>query len=182
MHRLAFVLLLLTAGCPKPAPVTPVHFAREEVALDVRPGTLEVSATYHFTCESKQPLGAVMSYPFPLDSLNPYPDSVVIAGYPFERTDSAVRFTMHFKPGREDSFRAWYRQPLKGRSARYIGTSTRKWQRAIDTARFRVTVPASFGDVRLSFTADSVARSESATSYFFTRKAFFPDKDVIVEW
>jgi hypothetical protein len=178
--RLLFIALCLC--CCRRQAVEPVHFAREEVRLDVRPGTLEVSATYHFTCKSKQPVGAVMSYPFPLDSLNPYPDSVVIAGYSFERSDSAVRFTMHFRPGREDSFRAWYRQPLKGRSARYIVTSTRKWNRPIDVARFQVTVPASLGDVRLSYEADSVTRSGSATSYFFTRKGFFPDRDVIVEW
>jgi len=89
---------------------------------------------------------------------------------------------MRFRPEAEDSFFAYYRQPLKVNSATYIVTTTRKWKRPIDLARFRVTVPASFKDVRLTFKADSVTKSDSNVTYFFTRKKFYPDRDVTVTW
>ncbi len=176
--------------------------------MDVRPGTLEVRGMYHFTCSAKEPLVASLFYPFPLDSTHPYPDSIELrtttavrqapnAGVrtpdsavrrsalelrTFLRQDSGVSFRMQFRPGNEDSFFAYYRQPLKTNSATYIVTTTRKWKRPIDLAQFRVTVPASFKDVKLTYKPDSVAKTDSTTSYFFARERFYPNKDVIVTW
>jgi hypothetical protein len=89
---------------------------------------------------------------------------------------------MRFQPNAEDSFFAYYRQSLKTNSATYIVTTTRKWGRPIDLAQFRLKVPANFKDVRLTFKADSVAPSDSVVTYFFTRKKFYPDRDVTVTW
>lgn len=150
--------------------------------MDVKPGTLEVRGMYHFTCSAKEPLVASVFYPFPLDSTHPYPDSIEITQHAFQRQDSGVAFRMRFQPGAEDSFFAYYRQPLKTNSATYIVTTTRKWKRPIDLARFRVTVPARLADVKLTYKPDSVKKADSTTSYFFTRKRFYPDKDVTVTW
>jgi hypothetical protein len=204
----AGAVLLAVVSCRKPAPVGPVHFAREEIAMDVRPGVLEVRGMYHFTCSASAPLVAAVFYPFPLDSLHLYPDSIELrtptaelqtpnagvrmpdsevrrselAVRSFTRRDSGVSFQMRFRPGAEDSFFALYRQPLKANSATYIVTTTRQWKRPIDVASFRVTVPAGFKDVELTFKPDSTRKSDSTVSYFFTRKRFFPDKDVTVTW
>jgi hypothetical protein len=207
--RLPLVVLWVAVAlvsCRKAIPESPLHFAREEIAMDVRPGTLEVRGMYHFTCSAKQPLVASLFYPFPLDSTHLYPDSIELRTpsadrqtpspripdselrrsdfgvRSFVRQDSGVSFRMQFRPGAEDSFFAYYRQPLKAKSATYIVTTTRKWKRPIDLAHFRVTVPASFKDVKLTFKADSAARSDSAVTYFFTRKKFYPDEDVTVTW
>ena len=48
--RLSLVVLsviLASVSCRKAVPESPVHFAREEIAMDVRPGTLEVRGMYH---------------------------------------------------------------------------------------------------------------------------------------
>ena len=183
--RLSLVVLsviLASVSCRKAVPESPVHFAREEIAMDVRPGTLEVRGMYHFKCSAKEPLMASVFYPFPLDSARLYPDSIEIREHGFQRQDSGVAFRMRFRPEAEDSFFAYYRQPLRTNSATYIVTTTRKWKRPIDLARFRVTVPASFKDVKLTFKADSVAKSDSTVTYFFTRKKFYPDRDITVTW
>jgi hypothetical protein len=205
MLRLWFATLcalLATATCHKSAPPSPVHFAREEIAMDVKLGALEVRGMYHFTCSAKEPLVASVFYPFPLDSTHLYPDSIELrtpndaapltltlsqreregVRVSFVRQDSGVAFRMRFRPETEDSFFAYYRQRLKTNSATYIVTTTRRWKRPIDLAGFRVTVPASFKDVKLTFKADSVVRSDSAITYFFTRKRFYPDRDVTVTW
>jgi hypothetical protein len=175
-------VILASVSCRKAAPESPVHFAREEIAMDVGPGTLEVRGMYHFQCSARQPLVATLFYPFPLDSTHLYPDSIEIKQQGFQRQDSGVSFRMQFRPGTEDSFFAYYRQPLKTNSATYIVTTTRKWKRPIDLAQFRVTVPAGFKDVELTFKADSVRKTDSTVSYFFARKKFFPDRDVTVTW
>ncbi len=175
---------VLVAGlcCRKAAPELPVHFAREEVSMDIRLGTLEVRGVYHFQCSAGQPLVASIFYPFPLDSTHLYPDSIEIRQHGFQRQDSGVSFRMKFTPDAEDSFYAYYRQPLRTSSATYIVTSTQKWKRPIDLARFQVTVPAGFRDVTLSFKPDSTVTRDSIVSYFFAREKFFPDKDVTVTW
>ncbi|HTW92466.1 MAG TPA: hypothetical protein VMH22_12255 [bacterium] len=173
---------LVLAACRKAEPVSPVHFAREEIAMDVRPGTLEVRGMYHFTSSSKDPLVASVFYPFPLDPTHLYPDSVEIRQHGFQRQDSGVSFKMRFQPGVEDSFFAYYQQPLKANSATYIVTTTRKWKRPIDRARFHITVPENLTGVTLTYKADSTVMSGGTVSYFFTRKQFYPDKDVTVKW
>jgi hypothetical protein len=175
-------VLLAVTSCRKPGPTGPVHFAREEIAMNVRPGVLEVRGMYHFTCSAREPLAASMFYPFPLDSTHLYPDSIDIRQHGFQKQDSGVSFRMRFRPNAEDSFFAYYRQPLRVNSATYIVTTTRKWRRPIDVARFRVTVPVSFEDVKLTFKADSVVKSDSTITYYFTRSRFFPDKDVTISW
>jgi len=194
------------AACRKPVPESPVHFAREEIAMDVKPGTLEVRGMYHFLCVAKEPLVASVAYPFPLDSTHLYPESIelrtptadrrppsvpapdselrhsALEPRTYVKQDSGVAFRMRFRPEAEDSFFAYYRQPLRTNSATYIVTTTRKWKRPIDIARFRITVPVSFKDVKLTFKTDSVVRSDSAVTYFFTRRKFYPDRDVTVTW
>jgi hypothetical protein len=137
--------VLASVSCRKPGPASPVHFAREEIAMDIRPGTLEVRGMYHFECSAKEPLVASVFYPFPLDSTHPYPDSIEIRQHGFQKQDSGVSFRMRFRLGTEDSFFAYYRQPFKSNSATYIVTTTRKWKRPIDLAQFRVTKPRSPG-------------------------------------
>ena len=179
--RLALIAVAFLANCRR-GPSGPVHFAREEVELNVRPGTLEVTGTYHLMCESETPIAGVILYPFPIDSAHSFPDTVAIRGRRFARSDTAVTFTMRFRPGREDSFTAWYRQPLSRNSARYIVTSTRKWNRPIDTARFTITVPANLPGAKLNYRADSTTRTDSTLTWHFTRRRFWPSVDVIVTW
>lgn len=143
---------------------------------------MEVRGTYYFKVRATKPLTALMSYPFYIDTDCPYPDSVDIIGHAYTPNDTAVTFVMRFSPSGEDSFSAYYRQRLGSRQARYIVTSTRRWQAPIDTAEFRVTVPLEFEDVDLSYEPDSVVWRESLVDYYFTRRRFWPDRDLIVKW
>jgi hypothetical protein len=76
----------------------------------------------------------------------------------------------------------FYRQPLRGRLARYIVTTTQRWGRPIDRAQFSVTVPAALRNVRLSYLPDRTERRDSLVTYSFARKGFMPSEDVIVTW
>ncbi|MFO7674866.1 MAG: hypothetical protein R6X12_00905 [bacterium] len=177
----AVVALVFAAGC-RPAAPGPVHFAREEVSVTVRPGAVEVLGTYHFTSSARDTIAAVISYPFPLDSFHDYPESVALPGHRFQLAESAARFVMRFRPGGEDSFTVRYRQPLRGPQARYIVTTTRQWRRPIDRAQFRVTVPAGLAGATLNYRPDSTRRDDSTLTWFFTRSGFFPEEDVVVSW
>ncbi|HDR00306.1 MAG TPA: hypothetical protein ENN51_08505 [candidate division WOR-3 bacterium] len=180
--RLAAGLILLALAACRREAAGPIHFAREEIDITVRPGAVEVLGTYHFTCSAEETVAAIISYPFPLDSVHGYPDSVVLPGRRFELADSAARFVMRFPPRGEASFTAWYRQPLSGSEARYIVTSTRQWRRPIDRAQFRVTVPADLPGATLNYRPDSTRRTDSTLTWFFTRLRFYPSEDVIVRW
>lgn len=174
---LAGLLLLACRGPERPA----LHFSREEVSLRVRPGTLEVAANYHFQWPGPDTVRARISYPFPLDSVHAFPDSVAFPGRKFELADSAAGFWMRFRPRSEDSFQAWYRQPLRGNQARYIVTTTRQWQRPIDLARFRVEVPLSLG-ARLNYQPDSTTTTDSSIVWYFARREFWPSEDIVITW
>lgn len=175
-------LLALAAGTAACSRSPSVHFAREEVALAVRPDTVEVRANYHFKVRASRPFSALVFYPFPLDSFHSWPDSIWTGGLPFQFADSGVMLRLDLPARGEDSLFVYYRQPHHGAEARYIVTTTRKWRRPIDLARFTVTVPAAFEDVALTHTPDSAARQAGAVTYYITRRAFWPDSDIVVRW
>jgi len=177
---LLFIVGLLLS-CRRPSQ-NPLSFVREEVDVRVRPGKVEVCGTYHFACRTKNPVRAVMFYPFPLDSSLGYPDSVGVSGRDFVPGDSGVRFEVALKPNAEESVTVFYRQPVLGRSARYIVTTTQRWHEPIALARFSVTVPTSLAGAALNYRPDSVTKTESTLTWFFARKRFFPSDDVVVSW
>lgn len=159
-----------------------LHFAREEVYCRVRPGCVEVTGKYHFLYTGAAGKTAGIFYPFPRDTLYAQPDSVALPGHDYAPTDSGLFFRMRFEPKSEDSFTVYYRQPLNGRTARYIVTTTRAWHRAIDRAEFVITVPASFQGISLSYQPDEVEETDSIITYRFVRRKFYPDKDVVISW
>jgi hypothetical protein len=160
----------------------PIHFAREEIELNIRPGLLEVQGLYHFRNSSPEYLTARIFYPFPLDSIHAYPDSILLPGSQFVRSDKGISFALRFRPETEDSFFVYYRQPLRGNTARYIVTTTRQWKQAIDEARFRIIVPRAFQGVKLSYPPDHTVETDTSVTYHFVRCHFYPSKDVIVTW
>jgi hypothetical protein len=179
------------SGCLLPAAVLAlttcsrspsVHFAREEVALTVRPGTVEVLANYHFKVRAARPFSALVFYPFPLDSFHSWPDSIWAGGLPTQFADSGVMLRLDLPARGEESLRVFYRQRHRGNEARYIVMTTRKWRQPIDLARFTVTVPAGLEGVALAHKPDSAVRGDSAVTYFIARRAFWPDSDIVVRW
>lgn len=176
---LALGMGALVASCSR-APS--VHFAREEVAVRVRPGSVEVTANYHFKVRAAKPFSALVFYPFPLDEFHAWPDSIWTGGLPYEFADSGVTLKLNLPARDEESLRVYYRQPHRGNEARYIVMTTRKWRRPIDLARFTVTVPSEFDSVTLEYSPDSAVQSDSAVTYFITRRAFWPESDIVVRW
>jgi hypothetical protein len=179
---LCLVCLVLTTQSCRRQPQSPVHFAREEIEMKVHAGFMEIRGMYHFTFSGKEQLTGIMHYPFPLDSSHAWPDSVSIPGRRFLGTDSGVSLKMRFTPGQEESLFVYYRQPVLRNTARYIVTTTRRWDRPIDQARFRVTVPRDLPGVRLNYEPDSTVLTDSTITWLFTRGPFWPSEDVIVTW
>ncbi|MEO0005260.1 MAG: hypothetical protein ABIK49_04580 [candidate division WOR-3 bacterium] len=179
MRRLIFLLLSLIF-CRHSS--LPVRFCREEVAITVHSGSVEVLGKYHIKSRAKNRITVQFFYPFPIDSTHPFPDSIAVPDKEFTSADSGVLFQMRFDPGKEDSFSVYYRQEIKENSCRYIVTTTRRWQEPIERAYFTITVPAEFKGVNFSFKPDSIQKGDTATTYFLTFWRFYPEKDIVITW
>jgi hypothetical protein len=180
VRRLVLGLMLLLA-C-RGSRLRQIHFAREEVDVVVRPGTVEVTGVYHIANLSADTLLGMFFYPFPLDSLTPYPDSISLPGMYYTRSDTGLLVRMKLPARAEESMRVYYRQQLRANRALYIVTTTRRWPRPIDRAAFRVTVPAGLQGARVSFEPDSVEHTDSTLTWLRTFTKFRPAEDVIVTW
>lgn len=152
------------------------------MAITIHSGALEIKGNYHIFSSAKNVISVIFFFPFPVDSSIQFPDSIAIPDCPFTRTDSGVSFKKRFRPQGEDSFFVYYRQPLRGNTARYIVTTIRRWKRPVDLASFTVNVPVEFKDVRLNWTPDSVQKSDTNITYFLTFRKFYPDKDIVITW
>jgi hypothetical protein len=174
-----------------------VQFARELIRIAVAADAITVDASYvfvnHTAALQRQPL----FYPFPVDSLHPFPDSIAVAcdgreiAYR-ERRDGAempnrkradgVLLSIDVPARGQAVLHVFYRQPSLDRSACYILTSTSAWERALEVARFEITVPARLELVDVSHDVDDVIDDHGTRTHIIDRENFLPERDLCLRW
>ena len=140
-----------------------------------------VAGLYFLRNLTNEKITAFLFYPFPIDSFHSYPDTI-FSDQPFTKADSGIRMKISFPPKATKTFYAYYEQKLKSKTARYIVKTTRQWQRPLDLARFEITLPKNGSNYKISYRADSIKEESSYQKIYFTRKNFFPKKDIIINW
>jgi len=75
-----------------------------------------------------------------------------------------------------------YTQRSLDHSAKYILTTTQTWGQALKQAEFIVRVPASFKEVTLSYSPDSLKEIKGEQVFYLTKKDFLPEKDFEIRW
>jgi hypothetical protein len=123
-----------------------------------------------------------MYYPFPVDSLHPYPEFIWVDGLPFIKADSGIYFRFEIGAAAACSLEVAYRQRILGRSARYILTTLQEWDRPIEEAVFKISLPRDLPGVELSYPADSLSLADGSAVYLLTFRDFMPEKDLLITW
>ncbi len=189
------LICVLCASCdragPEPEAVPgPVSFWREYVVVEPSDGRTRVVGDYYFRNTTDDTVAIGVSYPFPVDAYHAIPSKVRAwsldgeqpAPFGFVNDGNAIRWRMEFEPREERRFRVEYVQATPRGRARYIVMTTRLWGKPIELAEFEFRVPASLGNVELSFEPDRVEMRGDTTFYYMKRSPFMPDRDLEVRW
>jgi hypothetical protein len=159
-----------------------LKFYKEEVLMSIENGELAVDGTYYFKNDSDRGIIVRFRYPFPVDKYNEYPHHIEVEGINFRGTEKDIYFFLNFNPLEKKTVNIHYRQKLKGKKATYIVKTTRLWNDPIEHAYFVIKVPDWFKNLSISFKPDSFRLKNGYIYCYITRRKFFPDKDLIVEW
>ena len=163
-----------------------VLFQTEVITITVTTGTVSVRGQYTFANVSSFPRFVTLFYPFPVDSLHPFPSHIAaVSGtdsVPFKRGRNGIYFAARLP--REGSVRVdvSYDQPCLVPNACYILRTTAYWRVPLDEARFEVRVPPGIELRSMSYPADEVLADRDTLVCKFTRKDFMPVTDLCLEW
>lgn len=163
-----------------------VEFSRELIRVAVETGGITVDASYVFTNDGPAPQRQALFYPFPVDSLHPYPDEVDVTcdgrEVGFERQGSGVVISIDVPAHGEAVMGVTYHQPSDDGSGCYILTTTAAWESPLEVARFEITVPDDLELVEVSYLVDEVVASGHAHIHVIDREDFLPDHDLCFSW
>jgi hypothetical protein len=189
------VMLVLVAGSVhSQAPKATVVFSREHIRIAVDPDGIRVDASYVFTNRSAVPQRQALFYPFPIDSLHPYPDAVAVRSDGKEvesrRQGDGVVITIDVPPRGQSVLTVAYQQASRQASRRargdrsgcYILTTTSAWKSPLQVARFEITVPDSLELTDVSYPVDQVTTADGAHVHVIDREEFLPDRDLCFAW
>ncbi len=171
---------------------SPVDFFKEDITLAVSDSSARISGIYYFRHNTEHDTRMPVVFPFYVDSLNPYPDS--IAAYMVNGADT---IRLDFRNQRErgaiwlaiplfsNNVTVWhldYRQKIRDTRAVYILTSTAAWGKPLEDATYKFIVPLSFADVRTWPEADTVLAEGNFREYLAHRTNFMPGQNMEVKW
>jgi len=175
-----FAFILLLAGTALAG--GQVEFTSERIEMSIRGNTLTIHGIYHFTNPNPEPVRTAMLYPFPMDATHPYPHAIQVKPIAYRKVKDGITWTVEAGPNGKPTVDVVYSQRCLDRSAKYILTTTQAWGQALKQVEFIVRVPASFKEVTLSYSPDSLKEIKGERVFYLTKMDFLPEKDLEVRW
>ncbi len=191
------ILLSSIAVClaqdKQPIPDTPLlDFFKEEITLTVGEGVSNVSGIYYFRSNTDRDGIIPIIFPFYVDSLSLFPDSMyayVLNGADTSKLDirssrmkNAVRISIPIKANGITVWHLDYSQKIKSNRAVYIITSTNAWGKPLEDAAYRFIIPKRFKDVQAWPEPDSSIIKGDNCEYLARRTNFMPNRDMVISW
>ncbi len=171
---------------------SPVDFFKEEITLTISDSFANVAGTYYFRNNTERNGKMPVLFPFYVDSLSPYPDSLnayIINGNDTTRLDyrnavaqNAIMIGIPLVPKQITTWNLDYRQRILASKATYVLTSTAAWGKPIEEATYRFIVPDSLKDIRFWPEPDTVIDKDNKCEYRAQRSNFMPTRNMEIEW
>ena len=187
--RLGLLIIILN-GFSMCAVAQLPDFFREYISLELSTDCLEVNGVYQFRNNENKTIEMNLFYPFPQDAAYGNTNNI----YAFETTaDSTINrlskinskgglVRLIMKPRSEKTLYIGYVQKLLGNKAEYILTTTKKWNKALESSEIELIVPLEFVVEDISYQASDTIISEGKTHYFVRKINFMPEKNFVVRF
>ena len=159
-----------------------VAFSEEDVTVRLEPTSALVTGRYAFHATGAAPARMAIRYPFPADPhLGAIRDVTVLdptgRALPWAWHGDAVEFEVPLQPEATTRVTVSYRQAHDGTFS-YLLTSTGRWGRPLDRARFVVEVPYALGEPSSTYDLGPVQPLGDLLRYETTRWRFMPDREL----
>lgn len=163
------------------------QFYKETIDFEIdKFGFFKVSGIYYFSNTENKKLSRPILYPFPTGKEFGEIDSLIINC----NVENAISSIKQNKQGALflltiDKYSALkvdisYRQKIINNRAEYILTTTQKWNKALETADYSLTIPSDLIIDSLSYNAHNQTLQNEEQKYFWSFKDFMPSKNFTV--
>lgn len=186
IRLLAFIFLFLSGSHLKSQNI---EFFREDLTFEIKNGYFYVDGIYHFCNIGNKPEKNNLYYPFPIDSIYGCIDSISITNLNSQQKveyitnkEKGIYFNIFINSYDIEKYRIKYRQKLKTNQAEYILTSTQAWKKPFELVNYKLITDSSVKIISLSYEADSVHFSKINNVYYWQKKDFMPNKNMVIRF
>ncbi len=184
VFAVCLVLLLVSSVSTTTSPGA--VFEREAIRIFVGADKVQVEGDYVFRNQSPSPQLQGLLYPFPVDSLHPYPSEIQIyyegETVPFKKMGNGVAFRFEIPAQSKAKITVCYEQACFDNTACYILTSTSAWENPLEAATFEITVPKQIELKWIAYDIEETVEDPEKVIHKFSRKNFMPEKDLCLKW
>ncbi len=163
-----------------------LQFYREDLAFEIKDNYFIVDGIYNFCNNGETVIEQVLFYPFPIDSLYGVVDSINALDFNAKElaiitkiTERGFYFRIELHPYGIGKYKISYRQKLLGNKAEYILVTTQKWNKPFESAQFKLITPAKLKIISTSYVPDSTKQVNSKILYYWSKKDFMPDRNMV---
>jgi hypothetical protein len=174
--------------CPETCAQPDIRFEGEHIRVVLKTASVRVEGTYFFRNPHPTRFKVPLFYPFPIDSLHPWPTDIVVhsqEGDTLEYSrprEGGILFRVDIPALGLATVTVVYEQPTLDGSACYILTTTGEWKRPLARADFEVIVPPAIELESMSYEVERVVDTPDGRAHRFGRENFMPKKDLCVRW
>ena len=187
MRKLFFLLIISMPALYSHA--QKINFYKEEITFQLDRQSFQVSGDYYFRNETKSDISQFIFYPVYKDSLNPAFDTIWIFDYANNRalsflnkSDTGVFFHVKIRAGDSAQIKIYYRQQYKGNYVKYILTSTKTWEKPLESASYFVMADNDMGITAFAYPPKETIPFDKKTLYQWHLTNFMPDRDFEIQF
>lgn len=163
-----------------------LKFYREDLTFELKKGYFTVDGFYNFCNTENKSVQQVLFYPYPVDSLYGEVDSVSAvdinqqsSNVVVDKTTEGMFFKIELAPYGIGKYKIYYRQKILKNKAEYILVTTQKWGVPFENAFYKLLTPKEIKITSTSYQQDSIKQIKDKTVYYWTKKNFMPDKNMV---
>jgi hypothetical protein len=163
-------------------------FYKERVELHIKKDNCRVTGTYYFKNNGTLPVDKMIYYPISKNYGLLEPDSINVYNLsndtliPHASYKEGISFSLFIPAEKTVVYQVIYFQKTPNQKVEYILTTTKSWNRPLESAEFIIKLHSGLSLESLSMEYEYKKISNNYTSYFISRHNFMPDSNLIIEW
>jgi hypothetical protein len=167
-----------------------VDFFKEEITMVVEDSTASIWGLYYFRNNGDFTGEFPVQFPFYIDSLSLFPDTIkaymIASGDTtslwFRRVKDTIVLRIPITNRGVTSWHLDYKQRLRDTRAVYIITSTASWGKPLEDATYRFIALAKYDSVETWPEPDTVIARGDYKEYLTRKSEFMPEKNMEIKW
>jgi hypothetical protein len=183
-----FLFLAFRLVHPGSAAAQPLDFFQERIEVAVQGDFCVLKGIYYFKNVGSVPLEQSLYYPFIVNDSLPFPDSIVVQemggnrSVEYASSEKGVTFVIHIPPRAVGIYQVSYRQMTRFNFMEYILTTTADWNKPLDVAEYRVSIPQRYQMTQLSLSGAKREKRTGESIYYLRKEHYMPHANLVVRW